>query len=72
MGRHKNDTATYRELLNYKERVQSFSATLGNIVAYVRVQLAVDVTSERTETVIIGRRVNELREAIRKIEAMRP
>jgi len=25
--RHKNNTATYRELVNYKERVQSFNMT---------------------------------------------
>ncbi len=70
MRRHKNDTATYREL-SYKERVQSFTATLMNIVDYVRVQLDDDATSVRTRDVIIGKRVDELREVIRKIEAMR-
>ena len=70
MRRHKHDTATYREL-THRERVRSFTATLMNIVDYVRVQLEDDVTTERTRDVIIGKRVDELREMIRKIEAMR-
>lgn len=71
MRRHKHDTATYRELLSYHERVKSFTATMMNLVDYVRVQLELDVTSKWTRDVIIGKRVDELREAIRKIEAMR-
>lgn len=69
MRRHKYDTATYREL-THRERVQSFNATMMNLVDYVRVQLELDVTSERTRDAIIGKRVDELREVIRKIEAM--
>ncbi len=71
MRRHKNDTATYREL-THRERVRSFNGTLRNIVEYVRVQLERDVTSERTRNAIIERRICTVRRAISQIEAMRP
>jgi len=36
--RHRNDTATYRELPNYGDRVKSFNMAVNKLVEYARVQ----------------------------------
>lgn len=68
--RHKNDEATYRELSNYKERVQSFNMTTNLLCEYVRVQLELDSSSRRSLAEIVAARVRTLRRAIARIERM--
>lgn len=68
--RHKNDTATYRELANHKERVQSFNMTVNLLCEYARVQLEMDVTARRPAAAIIAARVETLRKAIVRLNRM--
>jgi hypothetical protein len=68
--RHKNDTATYRELANYKERVQSFNMTANLLCEYVRVQLELDASSRRPPSRIVAARVQTLRRAMARINRM--
>ena len=69
--RHKNDTATYRELVNYKERVQSFNMSVNLLCEYVRVQLELDVSNRRSPENIITARIETLRKAIDRINRLR-
>lgn len=68
--RYKNDTATYRELLNYGERVKSFNMKVNKLVEYVRVQLELDTTSRRSPARIVAARIETLRKAIDRINRM--
>ena len=68
--RHKNNTATYRELTNYKERVQSFNMSVKLLCEYVRVQLEMDASARRTPADIIAARVETLQRAIDRINQM--
>jgi cell fate (sporulation/competence/biofilm development) regulator YlbF (YheA/YmcA/DUF963 family) len=65
--RHKNDTATYRELANHKERVQSFNMSVNLLCEYVRVQLELDTSARRSPSMIVAARVETLRKAIDRI-----
>ena len=69
MKRHRQDTATYRELRNYKERVQSFNGTVRNLYEYVRVQLDVD-RAARSRDRIINARVATLTKLIDRLHCM--
>ncbi len=68
--RHKNDTATYRELANYKERVQSFNMSVNLLCEYVRVQLEMDAFARRTPADIVTARIETLRKAIDRMNRM--
>ena len=68
--RHKNDTATYRELVNYKERVQSFNMSVKLLSEYVRVQVELDTSPRRPPARIVAARVETLRKAINRIGRM--
>ncbi len=68
--RHKNDESTYRGLENYKERVQSFNMSANKLYEYTRVQLEMDVTSNRDSRDIIAARVETLRKLIDRINSM--
>jgi hypothetical protein len=68
--RHKNDEATYRELLNYSERVKSFNMTVNKLVEYVRVQLELDTSARRLPAGMIAARIETLRKAIDRINRM--
>ena len=65
--RHKGDTATYRELLNYKERVQSFNMAVNLLDEYVRVQIELDATPERTVRDIVEGRIDTIQRVIDRI-----
>lgn len=69
MKRHRQDTATYRELRNYKERVQSFNGTVRNLSEYVRVQLDVD-GPEKGRDWIINARIATLTKLIDQLHRM--
>lgn len=69
-GRHKGDTVGYRDLSNYKERVQSFNMAANKLREYVRVQLELDTTSSRSASEIIESRVETLQKAIEDIRDM--
>lgn len=68
--RHKGDTATYRELSGYDQRVKSFNGTVRQLCGYVRVQLELDVSNTRSARDIIGARVETLRKAIDTLDQM--
>lgn len=68
--RHKDDTATYRELANYKERVQSFTMTVNRLCEYVRVQLELDASPRRPRRAIISARVRTLQRATDRLNRM--
>ena len=68
--RHRNDTATYRELNNYKERTQSFNASTNLLCEYVRVQLELDTSTRRSPMEIIAARIKTIRKAIDRINQM--
>jgi cell fate (sporulation/competence/biofilm development) regulator YlbF (YheA/YmcA/DUF963 family) len=68
--RHRNDTATYRELANHKERVQSFNMSVNLLYEYVRVQLELDETARRSPSRIVAARVETLRKVINRINQM--
>jgi hypothetical protein len=65
--RHRNDTATYRELQNYGDRVKSFNMAVNKLVEYARVQAEVDTTPHRTIDDIKDARITTLRRAINRI-----
>lgn len=69
MKRHRQDTATYRGLKNYKERVQSFNGTVRNLSEYVRVQLDVD-GPEKGRYRIINARAATLTKIIDRLRRM--
>ena len=68
--RHKNDTATYRELANYKERVQSFNMSVNLLCEYVRVQLEMDASARRAPADIVAARTETLQKAIDRMNRM--
>jgi len=68
--RHKNDTATYRELADYKERVQSFNMTVNRLCEYARVQVEMDTSARRSAADIVTARVETLRKAIHTLNQM--
>ena len=65
--RHRNDTATYRELTNYGDRVKSFNMAVNKLVEYARVQAEIDTTPRRTVDDIKEARITTLRRAITRI-----
>jgi len=65
--RHRNDTATYRELPNYRDRVKSFNMTVNKLVEYTRVQAEIDTTPRRSVDDIKEARIMTLRRAITRI-----
>ncbi len=68
--RHKRDTATYRGLKNYSERVKSFNATARNLGEYTRVQLESDISNRRSRKAIANARVKTLHKVIDRINRM--
>ena len=62
--RHRNDTATYRELPNYGDRVKSFNMAVNKLVEYARVQAEIDTTPPRTIDDIKEAIITTLRRAI--------
>ena len=67
---HKNDTATYRELADYNERVKSFNMSVNLLCEYVRVQLEMDASARRTQADIVATRVETLQKAIDRMNQM--
>ena len=65
--RHGNDTATYRELRNYGDRVKSFNMAVNKLVEYARVQAEIDTTPRRTVDDIKESRIRTLRRVITRI-----
>ncbi len=68
--RHRNDTATYRELESYGDRVKSFNMAVNKLVEYARVQLELDTSARRPPAIIIAARVETLRKVIDRINRM--
>ena len=66
-GPHRGGTASYRELPGYKERVQSFNATVKLLDEYVRVQIELDTTPRRTARDIVERRIDTIQRVIDRI-----
>jgi len=70
MRRHKDDKATYRELVNYQERVKSYNMAVNKLVEYTRVQLEIDTSHKRSNRGIIEARKETLRKAIDRIDQL--
>ena len=68
--RHRNDTATYRELPNYGDRVKSFNMAVNKLVEYARVQAEIDTTPRRTVDDMKEARIMTLRRAINRISQL--
>jgi hypothetical protein len=68
--RHKNDSAYYRELPNYGDRVKSFNMAANKLVEYFRVQAEIDTTPKRTVDDIARARIMTLRKAIDRISRL--
>ncbi|MFZ2147935.1 MAG: hypothetical protein WAV28_12005 [Sedimentisphaerales bacterium] len=68
--RHKKDTATYRELPKYGDRVKSFDMTVNKLVEYTRVQAEIDTKPRRKAADIKAARIKTLRKAIKRINRM--
>jgi hypothetical protein len=68
--RHKSDTATYRELPSYGDRVKSFNMNVNKLYEYVRVQLELDTSARRSPKTIVAARIETLRKAIDRISRM--